>query len=158
MGKIQFTGRLTAEGPNGAWVFMEVPKEASEKLGSRGRVSVTGSINGFAIRTSAHPTGRGTHQLAVNKAMQAGANAKPGDRVKVVLEVDRQERVVKVPADVSNAINAEPPVKALWATLTPRCREEWVQWIEEAKKPETRLRRIGVTVDRLAKGKRRVYD
>jgi hypothetical protein len=158
MGKIQFTGQLTAEGPDGAWTFLEVPKAASEKLGTRGRVSVVGNINGFAIRTSAHPTGRGTHQLAVNKAMQAGANAQPGDRVKVVLEVDTQKRVVKVSADVAKAINAEPPVKALWATLTPRCREEWVQWIEEAKKPGTRLRRIGVTVERLAKGKRRVKD
>jgi hypothetical protein len=158
MAKIQFTGKLTAEGPNGAWVFMEVPKEASEKLGSRGRVSVVGSINGFAIRTSALPTGRGTHQLAVNKAVQAGAKAKPGERVKVVLELDTKERVVKVPADVTKAISAKPPVKALWATLTPRCREEWVQWIEEAKKPETRSRRIDVTVERLAQGKRRVYD
>src|SRR5687767_4386548 len=115
MGKIEFTGKLTAEGPNGAWVFMEVPKEASEKLGSRGRVSVVGSINGFAIRTSALPTGRGTHQLAVNKAMQAGANAKPGDRVKVVLQVDTEKRTVEVPSDVSAAINAEAPAKALWA-------------------------------------------
>jgi Domain of unknown function (DUF1905)/Bacteriocin-protection, YdeI or OmpD-Associated len=158
MGKIQFTGQLTAEGPNGAWTFLEVPRSASEKLGSRGRVSVVGSINGFAIRTSVHPTGTGTHQLAVNKAMQAGADAKAGERVKVVLEVDTQARVVKVPADVTRAINAKPPVKALWATLTPRCREEWVQWIEEAKKPETRLRRIDVTVKRLAEGKRRVKD
>src|SRR5918997_4830563 len=101
MAKIQFTGQLTAEGPNGAWVFMEVPKEASEKLGSRGRVSVVGTINGFAVRTSALPTGRGTHQLAVNKAMQAGANAKPGGRVKVVVGGDTQKRGGKEPAGVT---------------------------------------------------------
>ncbi len=155
MAKIHFTGKLTAEGPNGAWVFMEVPKEASEKLGTRGRVSVKGSINGFAIRTSALPTGRGTHQLAVNKATQAGAKAKPGDRVKVELEVDTQERVVKVPADLKKAVDAEPAVKSLWAMLTPRCREEWVQWVEEAKKPETRSRRIAKAVATLEKGRGR---
>ena len=158
MPKIEFTGKLVGEGPNSSWVFLELPKDASEKLGTRGRVSVIGSINGFAIRTSALPTGRGTHQLAVNKAVRAGAAAEAGDRVKVVLEPDTQERVVKVPADLKKAVNAEPAVKSLWTTLTPRCREEWVQWVEEAKKPETRSRRIGVTVERLAKGKRRVYD
>jgi hypothetical protein len=158
MAKIEFTGKLVGEGPNGAWVFLELPKQASEKLGTRGRVPVVGSINGFAIRTSALPTGRGTHQLAVNKAVRAGAAADAGDRVKVVLDVDTQKRVVKVPADLKKAVEAGPAVKSLWATLTPRCREEWVQWVEEAKKPETRLRRIGATVQRLANGKRRVYD
>ena len=106
MAKITFAAPLKALGPKNAWVFLWFPNSASAKLGTRSRVPVTGTINGFPFRTSAFPSGTGTHVLSVNKAMQRGANAAAGDWVRIVVEVDSAPRVVEVPADLRRAIGA----------------------------------------------------
>ncbi len=100
MPKIEFDARLVARGPKGAWVFLDFPVSASRQLGTRGRVPVRGTMNGHPFRISAFPTGDGTHQIAVNKALQAGAIAMPGARVHVVLEVDAGQRLVATPPDL----------------------------------------------------------
>ncbi|HEY7588649.1 MAG TPA: YdeI/OmpD-associated family protein [Thermoplasmata archaeon] len=152
MSDISFTAKLEAMGPKGAWVFLYLPKEASEKLGSRGRVPVTGSMNGFSFRSSAFPRGDGTHQIAVNKAMQAGAKANPGDTVKVVLRVDTGARGVDVPADLKKAFASSAAAKANFEKMAWSHRKGYVDWIQEAKRPETRAKRIQEAVTRMARG------
>lgn len=56
----------------------------------------------------------------------------------------------KVPADLVKAVNGSNAAKQSWDKLTPRCRQEWVEWIVDAKKDQTRQRRIGVMVEKLA--------
>lgn len=155
-----FSARIesVAPGASAAWVSLALPAKVSGALPSRGNVPVAGTIEGFAFRTSALPDGQGGHHLMVNRAMREGAGVGPGDRVTVVLDVDTASREPKVPADVAKAVAASPTAKALWADLTPRCRAEWVGHVEEAKKPQTRARRIAKMVERLAQGTRRVYD
>lgn len=67
-------------------MLIMIPAAVSEAMGSRGRVSVTGKINGFPIKTSIFPNGDGTHHMMFNKAMQAGAKATNGDSVLVEIE------------------------------------------------------------------------
>jgi hypothetical protein len=155
MAKIQFTARLVGAGPKKAWTFLSLPKAASAKLGTRGNVAVIGRMNDFPIRTNIAPSGTGTHLMTVNKQMQAGAKAAPGDRVRVVLELDTKPRVVKVPADLKKAIAASKKAGETFADITPRAREDWVSWINQAKQAETRARRIALSVKLLAKGWRR---
>lgn len=138
MADIEFTTRLEAMGPKGAWVFLYFPEEANAKLGTKARVPVVGTINGFPFRSSAFPTGDGTHQIAVNKAMQEGAKAGPGDRVKVVLRVDTAPRTVKVPADLKRALRGSKAAQANFEKMAWSHRRRYVEWIEEAKQPETR--------------------
>lgn len=61
----------------------------------------------------------------------------------------------KVPADLRQALAASPQVKALWSDLTPIARRDFISWIDSAKQPETRRRRIKRTCSMLAAGKRR---
>jgi uncharacterized protein YdeI (YjbR/CyaY-like superfamily) len=56
------------------------------------------------------------------------------------------------PSDVKAALAASAGASAVWKNLSPSCRAEWMKWIEEAKKPETRARRIAVTVESVAAG------
>ena len=60
----------------------------------------------------------------------------------------------RVPADVQQAL-AAPTVKALWNDLTPLARRDFISWIESAKRPETRKRRVESLASRLTSGKRR---
>ena len=61
----------------------------------------------------------------------------------------------KIPADFRKVIESDPKVKSLWSDITPLARNEWICWIDSAKKDETRIRRIAVGLDKMRKGMRR---
>jgi hypothetical protein len=151
--KIEFDAKLIARGPGKAWVFLDFPVAVSKKLPTRGRVALRGTMNGFAFRISAFPTGDGTHQIAVNKALQAGARARPGDRVHMTIEVERAPPVVKVPEDLKAALRGSAKARENFEKLSYSHRKGYVDWIMGAKKPETRGRRLRQAVERLSKGK-----
>ena len=60
-----------------------------------------------------------------------------------------------VPDDLRSAIDDEPKAAAVFAAFPPSCRREYVEWVVEAKRPETRAKRVAQTVEWLAQGKRR---
>jgi hypothetical protein len=82
----RFEATVERGGEGGAWLLIMIPRAVSEALGSRGRISVVGAVNGFPIQSSIFPNGDGTHHLMFNKAMQKGANATAGSLVVVELE------------------------------------------------------------------------
>lgn len=57
--------------------------------------------------------------------------------------------------DLQAAIEANQETLALWHSLTPLGRNEFICWVEDAKKPETRQRRIARTCEELIEGKKR---
>ena len=63
--------------------------------------------------------------------------------------------VHKIPEDLRKALIAAPRALMTWEDITPLARNEWICWVESAKKPETRNHRIKRTCDSLAEGKRR---
>jgi uncharacterized protein YdeI (YjbR/CyaY-like superfamily) len=63
--------------------------------------------------------------------------------------------VHKLPADLRKTLTSDPKALAAWEDITPLARNEWMCWIESAKKPETRSRRIERTRTGLVDGKRR---
>jgi len=147
MPKIQFTVKLEAVGRGG--VFFTLPRKESAKFGVRGRVPVTGSLNGYGFRSSIFPTGDGAHYMAVNKDVRAGAGVAVGDRVKVLMEVDTKPRTVELAPDIDRALSKSKSVRARFDKLSYTHRKEYVQWIESAKRPETRAHRIEEVIARL---------
>lgn len=115
------------------WVCIDLPADASVALEKRGRIPVTGTINGFPVRTSVFPTGDGGHFMLVNKEMQKGANAKAGDIAKVNLEADFGLRVLKLPGDLRTMLSQHPEAELAFERLSYSHRKEYVNWIEEAK-------------------------
>src|SRR5437879_5384092 len=61
----------------------------------------------------------------------------------------------RVPTDLRKALASAPLAAAMWKDLTPIARRDFISWIESAKQPQTRSRRIERTPDMLAAGKRR---
>jgi len=66
-----------------------------------------------------------------------------------------EEPEIKLPLDLRKALAAASRIEALWRDLTPIARRDFITWINGAKQPETRKRRIEVTCSKLAAGKRR---
>jgi hypothetical protein len=60
-----------------------------------------------------------------------------------------------IPADLNKSLSSRPEIKAAWEDITPLARNEFICWVEDAKKPETRARRIRRTGEELAEGERR---
>jgi uncharacterized protein YdeI (YjbR/CyaY-like superfamily) len=96
--------------------------------------------------------------MVVNAKIRAGANLKGGEMVSVTMGRDEEPRTVEPSADFARALKANRQARATWDGLSYTHRREYAQWIEEAKKPETRERRIAKSVEALAAGKKERYD
>ena len=101
----KFKAELIGRGPGGAWVFLPIPFNVEKVFGTKARVAVKGTMNGFPFRNSLMPEGDGTHSMMVSKELRKGAQAEIGDTVKVEMELDTAARVVAVPADLKSAFS-----------------------------------------------------
>ena len=63
--------------------------------------------------------------------------------------------VHKIPIDIQKSITSRQDLQIMWEDITPLARNEWICWIESAKKTETRDRRMRIMSENLLKGKRR---
>lgn len=66
-----------------------------------------------------------------------------------------QGTVHKIQADLRRSLTSDTTALRLWSNITPLARNEWICWVESAKLPETRARRIAQTNTKLASGMRR---
>ena len=130
---------------------IEVPTKIVDALGSK-RPKVRATINGYTYRSSVAPMG-GTFMLGVSAEVREKAGVAGGDTVDVELELDTATREVAVPPDFAKALQKDAAAKKFFDGL-PYSQQRWfVEGIEGAKKPETRLRRIESFVDRLHGGR-----
>lgn len=151
--KVRFEVELQ---PEGSSAYAVVPDEIGQRLGVRGRTSVTGTLNGHPFRNQVMPyTFEGGEKrllVPVNNAVRKAAGGlKPGDRVVFELERDDGSRsaVVELPDELAAAFASEPDLRAAWETLAPSHRREHAEFLAEAKRPETRARRVAQTLQRL---------
>jgi hypothetical protein len=151
---LHFKARLVRDAQtarNGASTALNLPEAVGKKL--RGMATIEGTINGHPFRAPLDLNSSGSSSLRVNKAMLAGSGARVGDTVN--LAVLGPEPKLKIPADLRAAFATSQAAQSLWKDLTDLAQRDWVRWIEGAKTPETRARRIRRTVEQLDEGKRR---
>src|SRR5215470_781564 len=120
---------------------IEVPEDVVAALGSGNRPPVIVTVGGHHYRTTvARMGGRFLVPLSAENRTAAGVAA--GDQVEVDIEVDSGPREVAVPDDLGAALAQDDTARANFDRLSFTHRKEWVRWIEEAKKPETRATRL----------------
>ena len=124
-----------------------IPFDVEKVFGAK-RVPVRGKINGAQFRSTVMRTG-GSYMMAVNKQLREAAHTKGGDTVTVEMQRDTQPRIIEPTEDLAKALNENPAAKAVWEKLSYTHKKEFVLVIEEAKRPETRARRIEKTIGEL---------
>ena len=134
--------------PTGSGTFILVPPDVTEKLGLRGRPKIQAVIAGHPYRGSLMPT-RDGFALGVLKSIQQASGVGRGDRITVELELDTAPRVIEPPADLAAALRRDASAKAEWERLSYTNKREIARSLEEAKKPETRARRLHAALERL---------
>lgn len=130
---------------------MEVPEEVVEALGAGGRPPVEVRINGHAYRSTIARMG-GRYMLPLSAENRAAAGVSAGDSVVLEVEIDTRPREVEVPGDLRAALEGDPEAKARFERLPYSHRKEHVRALEDAKKPETRARRLEKTLAMLRDG------
>lgn len=147
---LRFKGKIQGKEIGGVAALIP-PVDVPEFFGTRGRVPVRGTMNGFAFRSSLMPMG-GCHMMPLNAALRKGAGVEAGDTADIVMERDEEPRTVEVPPLLKKAWAKNKAAKANWEKLSFTHAKEMANWINEAKQEETRQRRLAKVIDVLSKG------
>ncbi|HEY7283058.1 MAG TPA: YdeI/OmpD-associated family protein [Actinomycetota bacterium] len=145
----RFESAIDAPQPGGSAVV--VPDEVVAALGGGVRARVKGTLNGVGFRSNLMRYG-GVVWLGVHKATMEAAGVSHGAPVTVELEPDDAPRVVEVPAALQTALDADPDARARFEGLSFTHRKEFARWVADAKRDETRDRRVSETIERLKAG------
>ena len=121
-----------------------IPFDVEEVFGAK-RVPVKAVVNGAEYRGTIARMG-GKYMLGIPKVFREAAGIKAGDNIVVTLERDIDERTVVIPPDLSKEMKKDKALKDAWDALSFTIRKENARDIEEAKRPETRARRLEKTL------------
>jgi hypothetical protein len=136
--------------------ILQLPEKASKRLSSRGQVAVHGTINGRTFQSVMEPDGNFGHWMRVDGRLQKAAGLSSGDTAFVEVEPTKDWPEPSVPPDLRRALSDAPQrIQALWEAITPMARWEWVRWVNATKNPDTRKRRVEVSISKMSSGKRR---
>jgi hypothetical protein len=150
--KLRFRIKLVVQEGTSATGFY-APFDVPQTFGTRARVPVRGTINGFPFRSSLMPMGGG-YCMAVNKTMREGAKAEAGDEVEVVLERDAEERTIEAPAELKKELAKSKKAQERWDGLAFTVKKEMANSITGAKQEETKKRRLVKVMQVLKTGAR----
>jgi Domain of unknown function (DUF1905)/Bacteriocin-protection, YdeI or OmpD-Associated len=141
MGTETFTATLEASpvGKGGHWVV--VPDAVMSDLTDKARAKVKATFNGVPYRGSIVRYS-GAYVLGVTKAIIKQTGASPGDPLEVSVKLDTAERTVALPPELQEAFTADPTLRTSWEALSYTRRKERARALEEARRPETRARRL----------------
>ena len=146
------TATLVARGAAAA-VVLDGEQVAVVGEGAK-RFPVVATVNGYTWRTTVTRMG-GEFLLGLNRAVREDAGVEAGDTVEVKLELDTAPREVEVPEALANALAEDPKARAAFDRLAFTHRKEYARWIDEAKRDETRQRRVAQALEMLRQGKAR---
>jgi hypothetical protein len=146
---VMATHTFTAELERWGRVYgVAVPTDVSVALGVGGHVAVVGTVNGVDLSATLVPLPGARHHLLLNNEARDRVGAVIGDTLDVVLTKDPSNRVPPVPDDFAAALDIVS-ARARFDALPRSHRREYLLWIADAVKPETRSRRIARTVARV---------
>ena len=120
--------------------FVELPFDVKEHFG-KARPPVRVTINGYTYRSTPSVYG-GRYFVPVRKSNQEAAGIEPNDIVSVTISADTDVREVEPPADLLAALKKNAAAKARWEKLAYTTKKEHALALTEARKPETRARRL----------------
>jgi hypothetical protein len=146
----KFTFKATIAGADSA-AYIVFPHNVEEEYGTRGRVPVKVKFDGTPYTGSLVNCGGSEHMVGVSKAIRAQISKGVGDAVEVVLWKDETERTIEIPKDLKALLKKEGLLARI-EQLSYTHKKEYVRWIEEAKKEETRQRRLAKCVEMLKAG------
>ncbi|WP_081780132.1 DUF1905 domain-containing protein [Chryseobacterium oranimense] len=154
--KIEFTGIIKQNGSMNA-AFVEFPFSTEELFGKKGQVKIKALFDDrVEYRGSLAKMKSDCHILGLTQDIRKQLGKTFGDEVLVSLIEDKEERTIAIADDIASVFNENPDAKNLFNTMSYTHRKEYIRWIEEAKKPETRENRKIRMIEMILSGKKGV--
>ena len=147
MATARFRAPVRASGRGGGHL-VDVPPKVVEALGGKGRIPVTATFNGVPYRGSIVRMGAGA-VLGVKKDIMAQAGVSGGDTLRIEVRNDDAPREVEVPDELAKALKRNAVARRVFDGLSYSHRKEYARHVAEAKRPETRARRVERTIEML---------
>lgn len=130
--------------------FIEFPYDVRKEFG-KGRVKVKALIDGYEYHGSLVKMGGDCHRMGINQEVRRAIGKNPGHKVHVIIEEENEERVVEVPDELLKLLQKEPQVLIFFNKLSYTHKKEYVRWITEAKREETREARLVKAIEMMKK-------
>jgi Bacteriocin-protection, YdeI or OmpD-Associated/Domain of unknown function (DUF1905) len=124
----------------GSMCFIPLPFDPKTVFGKM-RAPVKVTLNGYAYRSTIAAMG-GPPCIPLRRSNREAAGLEGGETIDVRLDLDTEKREIKPPGDLVRALKSAPPAWKRWQALSYSHQREHAEAIEQAKKPETRARRI----------------
>ncbi|MBN2149129.1 MAG: DUF1905 domain-containing protein [Anaerolineales bacterium] len=150
----KFRFRAVIEDAGGGGAMVKIPFDMEQAFGKK-RVKVKALIEGEEYRGSLVRMGEPCHILGIRKEIREKIGKGIGDEIEIVVEEDNEPRVVAIPPDVQQALIMTPQVEALFSRLAYTHQKEYIEWIEEAKREQTRQDRIRKMIAMLQQEKKK---
>jgi len=148
--RYKFKGVITDAGGGGAYVI--IPFDVEKSFGKK-RVKIKATIDGQPYRGTLVRMGSPHHMLLVLKEIREKIGKSFGDEVDIELEEDLDERQVEIPPDLQQTLLANPDAQSFFNRLSYTHQKEYVRWVVEAKRPQTRQERLYKMIELLSQGK-----
>jgi uncharacterized protein YdeI (YjbR/CyaY-like superfamily) len=144
-----FTAVLEPDGTALNWVVARVPFNVADVWPVRKGRRVRGEIEGVAFRTTLFPHAQGGCVVLVNKKMQKAAGVRKGDKARIWLEPDLEEREILLPDEFKKELNSDRALRKWFDGLSDSRRREAGIWVSEPKSAESRKKRAARLAERL---------
>jgi hypothetical protein len=144
------TFKAVIQNAGGGGAFVEIPFDVEKEFGAK-RAKVKADIEGVEYRGLLVRMGGPNHLLIILKGIREKIGKTFGDEITVTVEPDSAPRVVAIPKDMSKELKKDKSIKNYFDKLAYTHKKEYVKWIEEAKKEETRASRISKMIAILKK-------
>jgi hypothetical protein len=152
--KMTFTALIEKPDDGMDTAYVSIPFDVNEVYGTRGQVKVRAMFDNHAYSGSLVNMGTGCHVIILRKDVRQAIGKQVGDQVKVEITKDTDERVVDVPEDLKLLLSKKAKAKSAFDALSFTNKKEYVGWINQAKKAETRAKRVKESIEKLLNGKK----
>ena len=147
------TFKAVIQNAGGGGAFVDVPFDVEAAFGEK-KPKVKALIEGVPYRGVLTRMGGPNHMLIILKGIREQIGKTFGDEIQVSVESDAEPRVVEIPDDLLKELKKDKAAKAFFDKLSYTHQREYVLWINEAKKVETRQTRIVKTLEMLKQSKK----
>ena len=157
---IKFQAKLLNPAEGGGWLFLRLPQEASDLLPTRSQIWVEGLMDVTPFQACLEPDNNSGHWMKVDASLRDQARVHAGAAVEMEITPMLKEPETDVPEDLAEALSKSPAAMEVWNSTTTAARRDWITWMGQGRKAETRKIRLNKMIDMLEHGKRRVccYD
>lgn len=146
-GVIEFSATILNPGGGGAYV--EFPFDTEEHFGTKGRVPIKATFDGEPYKGSMVRMGTEKHIIIILKKIREKIGKQADDTVQVKVELDDEPRIITLPDDVKKQLDEFPKAAEMFNKLSYSHQKEYVDWINESKKEETRWNRTDKMIQKL---------